>query len=50
MVGFRSGAVYRVPWDVWSDMASIYGRKYVKETDIQAYRVRETNRGVLKLL
>lgn len=50
MVGFRGGAIYRVPWEVWSDMAAIFGRKYIKETDIQAYRVRETKRGVLKVL
>lgn len=40
IVGFSSGEVYRIPWGVWKNMKSIYGRKYVKETDIQQYKVK----------
>jgi penicillin-binding protein-related factor A (putative recombinase) len=31
-----------VPWAVWRDMKSIYGRQYVKAADIEEYRVRFT--------
>lgn len=29
-----------VPWDVWRDMAQIYGRRYVTAADLEQYRVR----------
>lgn len=39
IIGFDSGNVYRIPWEIWRDMKQNFGRKYVKETDIQKYRV-----------
>ena len=30
---------FRVPWPVWRDMASIYGRKYMTRDELQAYKV-----------
>lgn len=39
LAGFGSGEVYCIPWDVWQDMKDLYGRKYVKETDLKAFRV-----------
>lgn len=31
-----------VPWHVWRDMKSIFGRQYVKASDIEIYRVKFT--------
>ena len=50
VVGFMSGAVYRVPWHVWSNMKGCYGRKYATETDLKSYRVGESWNGTLYLL
>ena len=40
---------YRVPWEVWRDMKSIYGCKHMKLADLEPYRVQYLS-GVLKLL
>lgn len=40
---------YRVPWQVWEDMKSIYGRLYVKEDDVLRFRIPYTS-GVIKIL
>ena len=30
---------YFIPWEVWTNMKSLYGRKYVKAEDIGEYEV-----------
>ena len=30
---------YRVPWSVWKDMKSLYGRKYMTAEELEKYRV-----------
>ena len=30
---------FRVPWHVWQDMKSLYGRKYMTAADLEEYRV-----------
>lgn len=50
VVGFASGDVYRIPWDVWSNMKTFFDRKYVKETDLEKFRVHIAWNGVLQLL
>ena len=50
LAGFMSGAVYRVPWYVWSNMKGCYGRKYATEADLKSYRVGESWNGTLYLL
>lgn len=50
VIGFDSGEVYCIPWNVWKDMKALFGRKYVKETDIQKYRVKSAWNGALLLL
>lgn len=50
IVGFPSGAVYNIPWDVWSRMKEYFGRKYVTEADLSEYRVRTSWNGTLLLL
>lgn len=48
--GFQTGGVYRVPWDVWSQMKDVFGRKYVKEEDLSKYRVKQAWNGTLLIL
>lgn len=50
VIGFSSGNVYRLPWEVWRDMKIHFGRKYVKEDDLQKYRVAVGTTGNLLLL
>ncbi len=52
IAGFRSGAVYRFPWNIWQNMKKHFGRKYVTEADVEiaAYLVPVTRDGVLLLL
>lgn len=49
LVSFALQDFYRVPWPVWRDMKTIYGRKYLKPSELEQYRV-EYIAGVLKLL
>ena len=49
MVSFGLQDFYRVPWEVWRDMKSIYGRKHMKQSELEPYRVQYIA-GVLKLL
>ena len=49
MVSMSLTAFYRVPWDVWRDMKQIYGRKHIKQFELEPYRVQYIG-GVIKLL
>ena len=31
-----------MPWDVWKRMKELYGRKYMKEEDLEPYRLKES--------
>jgi len=50
LAGYSTGAVYRIPWDVWRDMKTAFGRKYVTEADLKEYRLQAAPNGVLDLL
>lgn len=50
LIGFGSGEVYKIPWDIWRNMKAIYGRKYLKETDIQNYKVKSAWNTMLMIL
>lgn len=50
VVGFVSGGVYRVPWAVWNSMKEHFDRKYVKEQDLQNYKVQTAPNGALLVL
>ena len=50
VIGFISGEVYRLPWEVWRDMKKVFGRKYVTEADVQKYRVSTAWNDTLYLL
>lgn len=49
LVGYGLDEFFRVPWEVWRDMKAIFGRKYIKASDLEPYRVQYIA-GVLKLL
>ena len=40
LVSFNFKNFYRVPWIVWRDMKELYGRKHLKESDLQEYKVK----------
>ena len=50
LCSFGANAYYRVPWLVWCDMKNLFGRKYVTQDDLKAYRVRFAAPGVLLFL
>lgn len=39
--GFKN--YYRVPWNVFRDMKKIFGRKYIKESEMMQYRITVKN-------
>ena len=52
LAGFGSGGTvraYRVPWEVWAKMPEIFGRKYVREDDLQPLRCKITAAGIMFL-
>lgn len=49
LVSFGLQDFFRIPWEVWRDMKTIYGRKYIKQQECEPYRVQYIS-GVLKLL
>lgn len=48
-VSFGLQDFYRIPWNVWRDMKTIYGRKHIKQAELEPYRV-QCIAGVIKLL
>ena len=50
VAGFSTGEVYKIPWSDWQNMKTLFGRKYVKETDLQNYRVNTAWNGTLFLI
>jgi recombination protein U len=40
---------YRIPWETWRDMQQIYGRKHIKQAELEPFRV-EWVQGIIKLL
>lgn len=49
LVSFGLEDFYRIPWPTWRDMKAIYGRKYIKQTELEEYRVQYIA-GVIKML
>lgn len=49
LVSFGLCDFYRVPWPVWRDMAETYGRKYIKQAELERYEVPAVA-GYIKLL
>lgn len=49
LVSIKMDNFYRVPWKVWKDMKTLYGRKYMKISDLQPYQI-PFKRSVIKFL
>jgi recombination protein U len=49
LAGFSMRAFYRVPWEDWHNMKELFGRKYVVESDLAAYRLPVENNRLLFL-
>lgn len=51
LVGFANGAIYRVDIETWSNMKDIFGRKYLKQEELEnmSLRAKET-KGVVDFL
>lgn len=49
LVSFGPQDFYRIPWEIWRDMKAIYGRKHIKQPELEPYRVQYIA-GALKLL
>ena len=50
VLGFGSGAVYKVPIDTWENMKDIFGHKYVTEKELTHFRVKQRNNSIAFLL
>ena len=49
MICFGSDHIYRIPWSIWENMKTAFGRSYVTEKDVKGYRV-EIKNGIAMLL
>lgn len=49
LVSIKMQNFYWVPWEVWQQMKSIYGRKYMKAPDLKQYEIK-FEYGILKFL
>lgn len=49
LVSFGLERFYRVPWEAWRDMKEIYGRQYIKQTELAEYEVPQSS-GIIKFL
>lgn len=49
LVSFGLTDFYRIPWEIFRDMRDIYGRKHIKQIELDKYRV-QCIAGVIKML
>ncbi len=49
MVSMGFQEFYRIPWNVFSDMKSLFGRKYMKKEELEPYKVPEKYGNILFL-
>jgi len=49
LVSFGLTAFYRIPWPVWRDMKDIYGRLYIRQDELDEYKV-QTDGTIIQLL
>lgn len=50
LAGFKTGNVYKVPWEIWANMKDYFGRKYVTEPDLKQYFVPVDWNGLLEII
>ncbi len=44
ILGMIQTQIFVIPWEVWKNMKSIYGRKYVTSSDLSQYRLPDKDR------
>lgn len=49
MVSIGLQSFYRVPWDIWKRMKELFGHKYMNESELEPYRLRERQCTILIL-
>lgn len=49
LVSFGLQDFYRIPWETFRDMKEIYGRKYIRQDELEDFRV-DFLSGVIKML
>lgn len=49
IVSFSHQNFYRIPWNIFRDMKSLYGRKSLKEKDLAQYKLRKLRNTILIL-
>lgn len=49
LVSIKLENFYRIPWTTWSDMKQIYGRKHIKQAELEPFRLQYIS-GVIKML
>ena len=49
MVSLGLRDFFRVPWSVWKNMKELFGHKYMNETELEDYRIRQSQCTILLL-
>ena len=49
LVSIKLENFYRIPWTTWRDMKQIYGRKHIKQAELEPFRLQYIS-GVIKML
>ena len=49
LVSIKLENFYRIPWTTWHDMKQIYGRKHIKQAELEPFRLQYIS-GVIKML
>lgn len=49
LTSLRFEEMYRVPWNVWKNMKTLYGHKYMNEEELEPYKVRWTTEAIFFL-
>lgn len=49
LVSFGLQDFYQIPWETWRSMKELYGRKYIRQDELEEYRVQYVS-GVIKML
>lgn len=50
LAGFKTGNAYRIPFRVWYHMEQTFGRKYIREDDVEEYKINILPYGPLDIL
>ena len=46
LVSIKLENFYRIPWTTWRDMKQIYGRKHIKQAELEPFRLIKMLEGI----